>query len=80
MQLAVLSAVGCAPGDRAVGVERFLGMTIIEELYSDETGATLAEYAMLLAMMAVATVGAVTALRNQIIAVFDQAGDGAGAV
>ena len=37
----------------------------------DETGASMAEYAMLLALIAVATIGAVQALRNQIISVFN---------
>lgn len=45
----------------------------VSELYKDETGATMAEYAMLLALIAVATIAAVTALRDQIIAVFNRA-------
>ena len=45
----------------------------VSELYADETGATMAEYAMLLALIAVATIAAVTALRDQIIAVFNRA-------
>ena len=46
-------------------------MSVFKELIVDETGASMAEYAMLLALIAVACIGAVTALRNQIIAVFN---------
>jgi Flp pilus assembly pilin Flp len=46
-------------------------MKIARELFLDETGASMAEYAMLLALIAVATIGAVQALRNQIVAVFN---------
>ena len=46
-------------------------MKIARELFVDETGASMAEYAMLLALIAVATIGAVQALRNQIVAVFN---------
>ncbi len=45
-------------------------MTMIKNFINDEQGASMAEYAMLLALIAVATIGAVTALRNQIVAVF----------
>jgi Flp pilus assembly pilin Flp len=44
---------------------------MVRELIHDETGASMAEYAMLLALIAVATIGAVQALRNQIISVFN---------
>ena len=44
---------------------------MIRELIHDETGASMAEYAMLLALIAVATIGAVQALRNQIVSVFN---------
>jgi len=37
----------------------------------DEQGASMAEYAMLLALIAVATIAAVQALRDQIISVFN---------
>ena len=47
-------------------------MTIARALLKDETGASMAEYAMLLALIAVATIGAVQALRNQIISVFNK--------
>ncbi|RMD84855.1 MAG: Flp family type IVb pilin [Candidatus Dadabacteria bacterium] len=46
-------------------------MKTARQLWKDETGASMAEYAMLLALIAVATIGAVTALRDQIIAVFN---------
>ena len=43
---------------------------MLQTLLNDEQGASMAEYAMLLALIAVATIAAVTALRDQIIAVF----------
>ncbi len=46
-------------------------MKVVNALLNDEQGASMAEYAMLLALIAVATIGAVTALRDQIIAVFN---------
>lgn len=46
-------------------------MNTIKTFCKDEQGASMAEYAMLLALIAVATIGAVTALRDQIIAVFN---------
>jgi Flp pilus assembly pilin Flp len=46
-------------------------MKVINALLNDEQGASMAEYAMLLALIAVATIGAVTALRDQIISVFE---------
>lgn len=46
-------------------------MDTIRGLVRDESGASMAEYAMLLALIAVATIGAVTTLRNQIISVFN---------
>ena len=46
-------------------------MDTIKDFWNDEQGASMAEYAMLLALIAVATIGAVTALRDQIIAVFN---------
>ncbi len=46
-------------------------MNTVRKLWNDETGASMAEYAMLLALIAVATIGAVTALRDQIIGVFN---------
>ena len=46
-------------------------MRLVKGLVKDETGASMAEYAMLLALIAVATIGAVQALRNQIISVFN---------
>jgi Flp pilus assembly pilin Flp len=46
-------------------------MKLFETFVSDEQGASMAEYAMLLALIAVATIGAVSALRDQIVAVFN---------
>ena len=43
---------------------------MLKTFIRDEQGASMAEYAMLLALIAVATIAAVTALRDQIIAVF----------
>jgi pilus assembly protein Flp/PilA len=45
---------------------------MITRLMQEETGAAMAEYAMLLALIAVALIGAVTLLRDQIIAVFNK--------
>jgi len=54
-------------------------MNVIKVLLSDEQGASMAEYAMLLALIAVATIGAVTALRDQIIGVFNASASALGA-
>ncbi len=43
------------------------------KLMHEETGATMAEYAMLLALIAVALIGAIGLLRDQMIAVFNKA-------
>lgn len=43
---------------------------MLSNLIHDEHGASMAEYAMLLALIAVATIAAVSALRDQIVAVF----------
>ena len=54
----------------------------LSTLWNDESGQDLAEYALLLALIAIAVVGAVIALRDPIIARFEEAGDvldGAGA-
>jgi pilus assembly protein Flp/PilA len=45
---------------------------MIRTLLNDEQGASMAEYAMLLALIAVATITAVQALRTQIVAVFNR--------
>lgn len=45
-------------------------MTMIKNFINDEQGASMAEYAMLLALIAVATIGAVAALRTQIVSIF----------
>ena len=44
---------------------------MIKTLLKDEQGASMAEYAMLLALIAVATIAAVQGLRDQIVAVFN---------
>jgi Flp pilus assembly pilin Flp len=46
-------------------------MNIVRELIRDEAGASLTEYAMLLALIAVATLGAIQALRDQIVSTFN---------
>ena len=56
-----------------MGRESYHQMKIAYELIQDESGASMAEYAMLLALIAVATIGAVQALRTQIVAVFNKA-------
>jgi Flp pilus assembly pilin Flp len=55
-------------------------MNIMRRLYEDDTGASMAEYAMLLALIAVATIAAVQALRDQIIAVFNTSASTLGTV
>jgi len=47
---------------------------MIRSLIHDETAASMAEYALLLALVAVACIGALTVLRNQIVGVFDRVG------
>jgi len=47
-------------------------MKVVREFLKDEQGASMAEYAMLLALIAVATITAVQALRLQIVAVFNR--------
>ncbi len=42
-------------------------------LWEDEGGATAAEYALMLFMVAAVTVAATTTLRNQVVAVFNSA-------
>jgi Flp pilus assembly pilin Flp len=44
-------------------------MTIIRELFADETGASMADYAVLLALVSVACMAAVQALSDQIAVV-----------
>jgi len=45
-------------------------MKILLRLSCDEQGASMTEYALLLAMIALGTVGAVTAFSDQILTVF----------
>jgi Flp pilus assembly pilin Flp len=47
-------------------------MNLISELVHEESGAAMAEYAMLLALITVAVIGAVSLLRNGIIAAFNR--------
>ncbi len=47
-------------------------MKAVREFLVDEQGASMAEYAMLLALIAVATIAAVQALRDQIVNVFNK--------
>ena len=55
-------------------------MSFVKRFRTDETGASMAEYAMLLALIAVATIGAVQALRDQIVSVFTTSASTLGAV
>jgi len=50
-------------------------MTAFVNLLKDEQGASMAEYALLLALIAVATIGALQVLQGQIVGVFERAGD-----
>jgi len=50
-------------------------MTVLTNLFKDEQGASMAEYALLLALIAVATIGALQVLSGQIIGVFQASGD-----
>jgi Flp pilus assembly pilin Flp len=47
--------------------------TMIHELLNDERGASMAEYALLLALIAVACIAAISSLRDSVIGVFDRA-------
>ena len=46
----------------------------LSTLWNDESGQDLAEYALLLALIAIAVVGAIVLLREPIIARFTEAG------
>jgi len=46
-------------------------MNILFELWSDEGGAVLAEYALLVSLVAVACIGAIVNMRDQIIGLFN---------
>jgi Flp pilus assembly pilin Flp len=50
-------------------------MQIIKQLCNDEQGATMAEYALLLALIAVTAIGVLQILGGQISGVFERAGD-----
>jgi Flp pilus assembly pilin Flp len=47
-------------------------MKTLTRLVNEEKGAVMAEYAMLLAMLADALIGAITLLRDQIVAIFNK--------
>jgi len=49
-------------------------MNVLKQLFVDEQGASMAEYALLLALIAVATIGALQVLQGQIVGVFDRVG------
>jgi len=44
-------------------------MSFIHELFTDETGATMTDYAVLLALVSVACMAAIQAMSEQIVAV-----------
>jgi Flp pilus assembly pilin Flp len=50
-------------------------MNVFKNLLKDEQGASMAEYALLLALIAVATIGALQVLSGQIVGVFEASGD-----
>ena len=50
-------------------------MKTLKNLLKDEQGASMAEYALLLALIAVATIGALQVLQGQIVGVFEASGD-----
>ena len=50
-------------------------MTILKTFLNDEQGASMAEYALLLALIAVAAIGVLQVLGGQITGVFERAGD-----
>ncbi len=50
-------------------------MAIFKLLLEDERAASMAEYALLLALIAVAAIGALQVLGGQVIGVFEHTGD-----
>jgi pilus assembly protein Flp/PilA len=50
-------------------------MELIKNLCNDEQAASMAEYALLLALIAVAAIGVLQVLGGQITGVFERAGD-----
>jgi pilus assembly protein Flp/PilA len=50
-------------------------MELIKNLFNDEQAASMAEYALLLALIAVAAIGVLQVLGGQITGVFQRAGD-----
>ena len=59
---------------RTKSTGRTKNMKVLTQLLNDEQGASMAEYALLLALIAVATIGALQVLQGQIVGVFDRAG------
>jgi Flp pilus assembly pilin Flp len=47
----------------------------MQELWKDESAVTLPEYATFMAIIAVASVGAIALMREQFVAVFSATGD-----
>jgi Flp pilus assembly pilin Flp len=54
-------------------------MNVLREVLADETGAALAEYAMLLALMGLTVIAAIKLLRTQIVGVFQRTASNLGA-
>ena len=50
-------------------------MKLFKELCNDEQGASMVEYALLLALIAVAAIGVLQVLGGQITGVFERAGE-----
>ena len=50
-------------------------MNVFKQLFNDEQGASMAEYALLLALIAVAAIGVLQVLGGPITGVFERAGD-----
>ena len=50
-------------------------MELIKNLYRDERAASMVEYALLLALIAVSAIGVLQVLGGQITAVFERTGD-----
>lgn len=48
----------------------------MRSLWNDEHAVSMPEYAMLMGIIAVASIGAITIMRGQFVAVFSATGDG----
>jgi len=51
-------------------------MNLFQELVAEETGASMAEYAVLLAVVAVGVVSAIGLFRDQIVLIFEASASG----